>query len=61
MKALTMKKLVLAPAVALAFTGLVAAPVAAAETPSTQSDSALTEAEQLKKDKEEAAKAEADR
>lgn len=56
-----MKKLVLAPAVALAFTGLVAAPVAAAETPSTQSDSALTEAEQLKKDKEEAAKAEADR
>ncbi|MDN6135086.1 MAG: hypothetical protein L0J03_13395 [Brevibacterium sp.] len=61
MKALTMKKLVLAPAVALAFTGLVAAPVAAAETPSTQSDSALTKAEQLKKDKEEAAKAEADR
>ncbi|MDN5876903.1 MAG: hypothetical protein L0H69_09535, partial [Brevibacterium sp.] len=49
MKALTMKKLVLAPAVALAFTGLVAAPVAAAETPSTQSDSALTKAEQAKK------------
>ncbi|NJC56063.1 hypothetical protein [Brevibacterium marinum] len=46
-----MKKLILAPAVALAFTGLVAAPVAAAEPPSTQSDSALTETEQAKADK----------
>ncbi|WP_131259930.1 hypothetical protein [Brevibacterium aurantiacum] len=58
MKALTMKKLILAPAVALAFTGLVAAPVAAAETPSTQSASAKAEAkaEQDKKDKEAADK-----
>ncbi|SMX88652.1 hypothetical protein BAUR920_02282 [Brevibacterium aurantiacum] len=54
LKALTMKKLILAPAVALAFTGLVAAPVAAAETPSTQSASA--KAEQDKKDKEAAEK-----
>lgn len=38
-----MKKLILAPAVALAFTGLMAAPVAAAETPSTQSASAKAE------------------
>ncbi|WP_413333345.1 hypothetical protein ACH82I_13600 [Brevibacterium sp. GP-SGM9] len=53
-----MKKLILAPAVALAFTGLVAAPVAAAETPSTQSDQ--TKAEQAKAEKKEAAeKAEA--
>ncbi|MGO2037255.1 MAG: hypothetical protein ACTH2U_12310 [Brevibacterium sp.] len=53
-----MKKLILAPAVALAFTGLVAAPVAAAETPSTQS--AQTKAEQAKAEKREAAeKAEA--
>ncbi|MGO2860818.1 MAG: hypothetical protein ACTIC1_06670 [Brevibacterium sp.] len=53
-----MKKLILAPAVALAFTGLVAAPVAAAETPSTQS--AQTKAEQAKAEKKEAAeKAEA--
>ncbi|AZT94855.1 hypothetical protein [Brevibacterium aurantiacum] len=53
-----MKKLILAPAVALAFTGLVAAPVAAAETPSTQSASAKAEAkaEQDKKDKEAADK-----
>ncbi|WP_231443151.1 hypothetical protein [Brevibacterium zhoupengii] len=53
-----MKKLILAPAVALAFTGLVAAPVAAAETPSTQSASAKAEAkaEQEKKDKEAAEK-----
>ncbi|MDK8434218.1 MULTISPECIES: hypothetical protein [unclassified Brevibacterium] len=48
-----MKKLILAPAVALAFTGLVAAPVAAAETPSTQS--AQTKAEQAKAEKKEAA------
>ncbi|MCF2586823.1 hypothetical protein [Brevibacterium sp. UCMA 11752] len=46
-----MKKLILAPAVALAFTGLVAAPVAAAEAPSTQSASA--KAEQVKKEKAE--------
>lgn len=52
-----MKKLILAPAVALAFTGLVAAPVAAAESPSTQSaDAAGAKAEQLKKDKAEQAK-----
>lgn len=63
-----MKKLILAPAVALAFTGLVAAPVAAAEAPSssTQSDSAAAKAEQVKKDKadklakEEAAQKKAD-
>ncbi|WP_350269741.1 hypothetical protein AAFP32_14540 [Brevibacterium sp. CBA3109] len=50
-----MKKLILAPAVALAFTGLVAAPVAAAETPSssTQSDSTAAKAEQVKKEKAE--------
>ncbi|MCF2573322.1 hypothetical protein [Brevibacterium sp. UCMA 11754] len=49
-----MKKLILAPAVALAFTGLVAAPVAAAEAPSsTQSDSAEAKAEQIKKEKAE--------
>ncbi|MBM6589535.1 hypothetical protein [Brevibacterium sp. RIT 803] len=50
-----MKKLILAPAVALAFTGLVAAPVAAAETPSssTQSDAAEAKAEQIKKEKAE--------
>lgn len=50
-----MKKLILAPAVALAFTGLVAAPVAAAEAPSTQSSSAKAEAkaEQIKKEKAE--------
>ncbi|SMX87521.1 hypothetical protein [Brevibacterium antiquum] len=50
-----MKKLILAPAVALAFTGLVAAPVAAAETPSssTQSDSTAAKAEQIKKEKAE--------
>ncbi|SMX98242.1 hypothetical protein BSP239C_02889 [Brevibacterium sp. 239c] len=50
-----MKKLILAPAVALAFTGLVAAPVAAAETPTTQSASAKAEAEQIKKEKAEKA------
>ena len=50
-----MKKLILAPAVALAFTGLVAAPVAAAEAPSssTQSGSAAAKAEQVKKEKAE--------
>lgn len=50
-----MKKIILAPAVALAFTGLVAAPVAAAETPSTQSAEAKA-AEQEKAEKEKAEK-----
>ncbi len=48
-----MKKLILAPAVALAFTGLVAAPVAAAETPSTQSAPTKAEKEQAEKEKAE--------
>ncbi|WP_426937017.1 hypothetical protein ACQE2J_02700 [Brevibacterium sp. LE-L] len=51
-----MKKIILAPAVALAFTGLVASPVAAAESPSTQS--ASTKAEQQKQDEAEQAKKE---
>lgn len=52
-----MKKLILAPAVALAFTGLVAAPVAAAEAPSSQSDSAAAKAQQAKKDEADQKKA----
>ncbi|MCM1011264.1 hypothetical protein [Brevibacterium sp. XM4083] len=48
-----MKKLILAPAVALAFSGLVAAPVAAAETPSTQSAPTKAEKEQAEKEKAE--------
>lgn len=50
-----MKKLILAPAVALAFTGLVAAPVAAAEAPTTQSAEAKA-AEKEKAEKEKAEK-----
>src|SRR5699024_2591325 len=54
-----MKKIVLAPAVALAFTGLVASPVAAAESPSTQSsDSAEAKAKKAEADKAEKEKAE---
>ncbi|WP_193627304.1 hypothetical protein [Brevibacterium sp. CFH 10365] len=52
-----MKKIILAPAVALAFTGLVASPVAAAESPSSQS--APTKAEQKKAEAEKAKKEEA--
>ncbi|MFP3395224.1 hypothetical protein ACSBQT_17500 [Brevibacterium sp. H602] len=48
-----MKKIILAPAVALAFTGLVASPVAAAESTSAQSASTQT-AEQKKADAEKA-------
>ena len=63
-----MKKIILAPAVALAFTGLVASPVAAAESTSAQSSSTQT-AEQKKteaekaeaKKKEEAKKAAAEK
>ncbi|SDS06958.1 hypothetical protein SAMN04489752_0912 [Brevibacterium siliguriense] len=60
-----MKKIILAPAVALAFTGLVASPVAAAESTSAQSTSSQSaeqkkaEAEKLKK--EEAKKAAAEK
>jgi ribosomal protein L12E/L44/L45/RPP1/RPP2 len=50
-----MKKIILAPAVALAFTGLVASPVAAAESPSA-AQSASTKAEQQKQDEAEQAK-----
>ncbi|MGC2939438.1 MULTISPECIES: hypothetical protein [unclassified Brevibacterium] len=55
-----MKKIILAPAVALAFTGLVASPVAAAESPSAQSSSSQT-AEQKKADAGKAKKAEAEK
>ena len=49
-----MKKIILAPAVALAFTGLVAAPVAAAEAPSAQSaEATAAEKEQAEKEKAE--------
>lgn len=48
-----MKKIILAPAVALAFTGLVASPVAAAESTSAQSTSSQT-AEQKKVEAEKA-------
>ncbi|WP_208094739.1 hypothetical protein [Brevibacterium limosum] len=54
-----MKKIILAPAVALAFTGLVASPVAAAESPSSQS--APTKAEQKKAEAEKAEKEEAEK
>ena len=54
-----MKKIILAPAVALAFTGLVASPVAAAESPSTQS--APTKAEKKKAEAEKAEKEEAEK
>ncbi|GAA1511128.1 hypothetical protein [Brevibacterium permense] len=53
-----MKKIILAPAVALAFTGLVASPVAAAESTSAQSTSSQT-AEQKKVEAHKAKKAEA--
>ena len=57
-----MKKIVLAPAVALAFTGLVASPVAAAESPSTQSsDSAEAKAKKAEAEKAEKEKAEAEK
>ncbi|WP_025780765.1 hypothetical protein [Brevibacterium sp. VCM10] len=63
-----MKKIILAPAVALAFTGLVASPVAAAESTSAQSASTQTaeqkkaEADKAKaKKKEEAKKAAAEK
>src|SRR5699024_2929075 len=63
-----MKKIILAPAVALAFTGLVASPVAAAESTSAQSSSTQTaerkktEAEKAEaKKKEEAKKAAAEK
>src|SRR5699024_3996101 len=57
-----MKKIVLAPAVALAFTGLVASPVAAAESPSTQSsDSAEAKAKRAEAEKAEKEKAEAEK
>src|SRR5699024_1123260 len=53
-----MKKIVLAPAVALAFTGLVPSPVAAAESPSTQSsDSAEAKAKKAEAEKAEKEKA----
>ena len=55
-----MKKIVLAPAVALAFTGLVASPVAAAESPSTQSSDSA-EAKAKKAEAEKAKKAEAEK
>ena len=50
-----MKKIILAPAVALAFTGLVASPVAAAESPSS-AQSASTKADQQKQDEADQAK-----
>ncbi|WP_181272642.1 hypothetical protein [Brevibacterium oceani] len=58
-----MKKIILAPAVALAFTGLVAGPVAAAESPSSQSASEQkVEKQKLEKEKaEKAAKAKAEK
>src|SRR5699024_10512631 len=57
-----MKKIVLAPAVALAFTGLVASPVAAAESPSTQSsDSAEAKAKKAEAEKAEKEEAEAEK
>jgi 5-hydroxyisourate hydrolase-like protein (transthyretin family)/outer membrane biosynthesis protein TonB len=57
-----MKKIILAPAVALAFTGLVASPVAAAESPSTQSsDSAEAKAKKAEAEKAEKEKAEAEK
>ena len=57
-----MKKIVLAPAVALAFTGLVASPVAAAESPSTQSsESAEAKAKKAEQEKAEKEKAEAEK
>lgn len=55
-----MKKIILAPAVALAFTGLVASPVAAAESTSAQSASTQT-AEQKKADADKAKKEEAEK
>ncbi|WP_209323998.1 hypothetical protein [Brevibacterium renqingii] len=57
-----MKKIILAPAVALAFTGLVASPVAAAESPSAQSsDSAEAKAKKAEQEKAEKEKAEAEK
>ncbi|MGO1908694.1 MAG: hypothetical protein ACTH1C_07300, partial [Brevibacterium linens] len=53
-----MKKIILAPAVALAFTGLVASPVAAAESASAQSATTQT-AEQKKAEADKAKKEEA--
>ncbi|WP_211168019.1 hypothetical protein [Brevibacterium sp. 'Marine'] len=55
-----MKKIILAPAVALAFTGLVASPVAAAESTSAQSASTQT-AEQKKAEADKAKKEEAEK
>ncbi|WP_166974242.1 hypothetical protein [Brevibacterium atlanticum] len=59
-----MKKIILAPAVALAFTGLVAGPVAAAESPSSAQSASEQKAEKQKLEKEkakEAAKAKAEK
>jgi Skp family chaperone for outer membrane proteins len=59
-----MKKIILAPAVALAFTGLVASPVAAAESPSSAQSASEQKAEKQKLEKEkakEAAKAKAEK
>ncbi|UVI35665.1 hypothetical protein [Brevibacterium spongiae] len=53
-----MKKIILAPAVALAFTGLIASPVAAAESPAPQS-AASKSAEQKQAEAEKAKKEEA--